>query len=518
MKKILIILFTIVVCSCSRNSITLKEVNKTDDWEYQSFETATPESQGVNSVELQKFVDKVEALEVDGIVILRHGKKIYEEFRGPYTTEMTHNLFSVTKSVNATLIGIAIDQGYIDSVEVRILDIFPEYSERKENEIWNEMTIRDLLTMSSGLPQDDEEIGVWVMMLRDNWLDYIFSLDPIIPSYGRRFVYSNISSYLLSAILAKTTGDNPLDYARINLFKPLGITKYSWDFKSPSGVHLGATSLNLRTEDLAKLGQLYLNKGLWNGKRVVSEKWITDSIAKDDNIIPWSRSFGYGFQWWLEKDGSYSGRGSFGQFVIVYPKYDMVVTINSTIPDEKYTQHNQLLNLLPKYFIKTLKDEPLSLPENKILDNNEPIVDGTEGLYPLLNIKEKFKFESNITGTKRTAIESGNGKFKITVYNEDYGKLSITIDESEIGKFVDVSSQDDILSYIDEIIKSIYPNENISKQHIFCKLIVKNSNEMKLTLRAYPLIMGYDITIKKSNEKVEIRITNTRMQSISGSN
>lgn len=501
MKKSLIILITILVCSCASQTITLKEVNPVDNWDYQPITESTPESQGVDSEKLNQLIESVDFIDIDGIVILRHGKKIFEQYNEPFSKDMTHNLFSVTKSVNATLIGITIDQGYLESVDTRVLDIFPEYQHRAENPIWNEMTVRDLLTMTAGLPQDYGDVSFWHMIMEKDWLSYIFELEPLKYTFRKKFIYSNLSSCLLSSIVAKTTGYSPLDYARENLFRPLGITNYSWDYQSPAGIQTGATNLNLRTEDMAKLGQLYLDKGLWNGQRVVSEEWIIEATKRPEE------NFGrnYGFQWWLDSDGTYAGQGSLGQILKVYPEYDLVVAFQSTITSVNWTDVSRLKNLFSSKFLKTLSDKPLDEISRIVVNNMEEKKIDTP--YQFINIEKEFNFSENSLGFDKLKLNHTDDLYQFDLSIKGSDNISLTFKDADLGKNIEFSNQEDVLDYLDYRKKQLHSKIMVSKQWVFSKLLLVEDNNLLLQIRRFPATTGYDIKIKVGIEKSDVKIT-----------
>lgn len=504
MKISLVLLVAILVFSCSGKAMVLTEVDPVDNWEYQAIAEATPESQGVDSEILNQTIKSLEYCGTDGIVVLRHGKKIFEQYREPFTSDMTHNIFSITKSVNATLIGIAIDQGYIESVDTRVLDIFPEYKKREENPVWNAMTIADLLTMSAGMPKDSSEADVWNMMLEDNWLDYIFDIEPLDFTFRNKFLYSNLSSCLLSAILAKSTGYSPLDYARMNLFNPLGITQYSWDYQSPSGVQSGASFLNLRTEDLAKIGQLYLDRGIWNGKRVVSEEWIEASMMKPEDIHN-RLAYGYGFQWWLDRDGSYSGRGSLGQVIKVYPEQDMVVAIESTINYYNAALINKIYDPLSSDFLKSLSDNPLDPFSRMEVSGNED--EKMAASYEFPEMDKDFELSKNPLGFDTLKFNHRDSlyQFSLSIWGSD--EVSLSFEDSELGQYIEFSEQKDVLDFFEYSKKMYHPEMLIAKQWVFSRLTLVEDNSLLLKIRTYPGIQEYNIEIKTDSENTDVKIT-----------
>lgn len=506
--KIVLCLLSILVFSCSNPKVDIKTVNSIDNWDYQSLKVATPESQGVDSEHINKLLKSVEDISIDSVVILRNGYKIFEKYNEPFTKEMTHNLYSSTKSINATLIGIAIDKGLMRGVTTKVIDIFPEYRSGKLDPIWEEITIKHLLTMSAGLPVDNSEEGTDHMVLKKNWLKYIFSRNPEIPSYGLTFYYSNITSFLLSAILTKETGYSALDFAREHLFKPLGITSYSWDLSSPQGINFGLSNLNLKTTDMAKIGQLYLNKGVWNGERIISEKWISESVTKDKNIIHSDVfSYGYGYQWWLNKDGSYSAKGLKGQYIFIYPKHNIVIAMNSFIPASDNKSVKLIESLFTRSFLRNLSDEPLPEKEHKVenSDDKVEIIDDIE--FDFTN--KMYSFKKNKYGVKNIYINVKENNGSISFNKGLKNEFSFPFDNETLNTFIDITSNKQVNDYFLRQFKSAAPYSDIAEYSMFSKIMVENKN-ISIDFRVYPNISGIFASFQRNNIGIELEIQDYR--------
>ena len=291
---------------------------------------ATPESQGVESAAILKFVEAVESQihELHSFMLLRHGKVVAEGWWSPYGREYPHLLFSLSKSFTSTAIGLAISEGIL-SLDDQVISFFLDEAPAEPNEHLAAMRIRHLLTMSTGQAND-----TWLNMVGradGNWVQGFFEV-PVVEAPGTSFVYNNGASYLLSAIIQKITGMKLVDYLEPRLFEPLGITNATWK-ESPQGIAGGGIGLSLKTEDVARFGQLYLDKGMWQGQRVLSEAWITEAtetrIANAGIEIDWSQ--GYGYQFWRSRHNGYRGDGVFGQWCIVMPDQDAVLAITAGI-------------------------------------------------------------------------------------------------------------------------------------------------------------------------------------------
>lgn len=287
-----------------------------------------------------------------GLLVIRHGKIAYEHFYKPeeneyppqlytvYNREAIYPIHSVTKSVTSTLIGIAVDQGVIGSLDETLGDIFPAELKEVDNPAAATVSIRHLLTMTAGFdwpwPEEDWHLPDGVSMQWYHSGDKVKSLlaRKLIHKPGEKFVYNTAVSHLLSAILTKKSGMSTLEFAQRHLFGPLNISKRMWE--PMSGVYAGGQGLHLAVYDIAKLGQLFLQKGRWQGQQIVSEKWVSESTrAHVDFNFP-GVDIQYGYQWWvLNINGypAYRAHGRGGQFVVVIPALDMVIAVNSIPPN-----------------------------------------------------------------------------------------------------------------------------------------------------------------------------------------
>lgn len=501
MKKSLIILSTILVFSCASQTIKLTEVDPVDNWTYQAIEKATPLSQGLNGGVLSRQLDVVKMLDIDGVVILKNGKKVYEKYQKPFNSDLTHNLFSCTKSVNSILIGIAIDQGYLEGTDQKVMDIFPEFRSNKLDPLWEKITLKHLLTMTAGLPTDSEKISYWKMLEENNWLEYAFSIKPDSVFFGDIFSYSNITSFLLSAIIAKSTNISPLDFARINLFKPLGITNYSWDMISPQGINPGATDINLRTEDFAKIGQLFLNRGLWNGTQVVSEEWIESSINFDGSVK--AGFYNYGYQWWLISDGSYCAMGTLGQFLIVYPNENMVFAVNSFIPDREVHKQRKILNLFNRSFFKSVNNIDLDVfrYESKENKSNLSLEDIIFREHP-----EILKTENELFGNIDILLEYNESTSYMYVNKGSNKELIIPLN---VDNYTDISDLQNKSNLFTHFFDEFCHNATMNKQKIFSEIKIVDNNRMVVEVKSYPSCVGFRINLVQINDNIYVKFVDS---------
>ena len=315
---------------------------------------SAPEAQGVSSSGVLRFVEKADAT-IDGMhsfMLVRHGKVVAEGWWSPYDAETRHQLYSLSKSFTSTAVGLAIAEGKL-KVSDPVLKFFPDDAPEKPSDQLKSMRVSDLLRMSTGHQTEPprSEGEVWTK---------VFLGHPVPFKPGTHFLYNTSATYMLSAIVQKQVGETVLDYLRPRLFEPLGIVDPSWG-TSPQGVSLGGYGLNVRTEDIAKFGQLYLQKGKWNGKQIVPENWVAAATARQTSNGSNPRSDwdqGYGYQFWRARHGAYRGDGAFGQYCIVMPKQDAVVAITSGVKNMQ-----AVLDVVWDELLPALKSETLPADE-----------------------------------------------------------------------------------------------------------------------------------------------------------
>ncbi|MES2924293.1 MAG: serine hydrolase [Verrucomicrobiota bacterium] len=287
-----------------------------------------PEAQGISS---QAILDFVKAADknvntLHSFMIVRHGHVIAEGWWKPESADKPHILNSVSKSFTSTAIGLAVQEGKL-KLDDPVLKFFPDDAPEIPSDNLKAMTVRDLLTMTCGHDSEPKKDGGPSAKQ--------FLAHPVPHKPGTHFQYNSMGSYTLSSIVTKVTGQTSLEYLKSRLFEPLGIENPRWD-SSPEGNSLGGYGLFLRTEDIAKLGQLYLQKGKWNDKPLISPEWVKQATSKQvpndkeshANIrADWKE--GYGFQFWQCRHNAYRGDGAGGQFCVVMPDQDMVVAITA---------------------------------------------------------------------------------------------------------------------------------------------------------------------------------------------
>ena len=329
-----------------------------------SLRRSVPEEQGISSLGLVSFLDAIERskIEFHSVMVLRHGFVVAEGWWGPYAPALKHTLYSLSKSFTSTAIGLAISEGHF-KLDSPVISFFPNDLPPDISANLSAMTVQSLLTMSTGHAKDSMPAlrapGV------TNWAKAFLAL-PVEHPPETHFIYNTGATYMLSAIVQKTTGKTLEEYLKPRLFDPLGMDDLDWEM-SPQGINTGGYGLRIRTEDIAKLGQLYLKKGKWNDKQILSEAWVADATSSHiDNSIgrkppkevdDWSQ--GYGYQFWRCTHDAVRGDGAFGQFCILMPDKDVVVAITG----ESFNLQASI-GLVWSDLLPTIKDA--SLPKDDV--------------------------------------------------------------------------------------------------------------------------------------------------------
>ena len=323
----------------------------------QAFVRATPESQGISSdlfAALLRELDASKDTEMHHFMALRHGKVICECNFAPYPKGMWHITHSMCKSITGMAIGMLIEEEKL-KLDENIYDIFPDHTNAFSKIFRPVITVENLLTMTSGVTFNESGI-----VSGNDWLGSFLNAS-VNGKPGTEFQYNSLNTYVLSAIVTKRTGETLTEYLTPRLFGPLGITKYYWE-TCPKGITKGGWGLFLCAEDMAKLGQLYLQRGKWNGQQLVSEYWIEISTAR--HLKTQNDTYGYGYQLWMEqRPGSFEYNGMLGQNVIIYPDMDMVLVTNAG--NKEMFQDCIMLNIIRKYFPVNYHPADV-LPENPL--------------------------------------------------------------------------------------------------------------------------------------------------------
>jgi len=324
-----------------------------------------PETEGVSSSGISNFLQAAaeSKIEFHSFMFLRHGKVIAEGWWNPYKPDLKHAIYSVSKSFTSTAVGFAVSEGRL-KVSDKVVSFFPNKLPANVSPFLAEMTVRDLLNMVEG--QEPDPTGV-VTGTYEDWVKGFFAL-PVIHEPGTRFLYNTLGVYVLSAIVQKVTGEKIIDYLTPRLFKPLGIRGTDWEV-SPQGINVGGWGIRLKTEDMAKFGQLYLQKGKWNGRQILPESWIADAVtSRSDEGPAWAQQTpkdssdwkqGYGYLIWRCRHDAFRADGADGQFIIVMPDQDAVVAITCETHDMQVE-----LNLIWNYLLPAIHHDILPADKN----------------------------------------------------------------------------------------------------------------------------------------------------------
>jgi CubicO group peptidase (beta-lactamase class C family) len=323
-----------------------------DYWPTTDWRTSSPEDQQMDSQKLAQMLDTVrdEKINLHSLLIIRHGYIVNETYFPPYAADRKHELYSVTKSYVSTLVGIAIDQGYIDSLDHRVLDYFPDKTFKNVDDRKKAMTVGDLVTMRAGLDWD-ESSSLNPLFRASDWVTYMLDL-PMKDQPGTTFNYCTGCSHILSAVLEKATNSKLADFADKVLFKPLGISDIFWQ-NAPEGTPVGGFGLRLVSRDMAKLGYLFLHNGQWDGQTIVSADWVQKASTMEAKT---GGDLDYGYMWWIDPHlKAYTALGYDGQTVFVIPDLDLMIVTTAAIAEHN---HDSIFDLIENEIVPAVKDLP----------------------------------------------------------------------------------------------------------------------------------------------------------------
>lgn len=338
-RYLVIISLSLLLVSCARD-VTPAASPGPAYWPTDGWRVSSPGEQGMDAALLEQMLDAIDEthLNIDSVVVVRNGYIVLEAYYPPYERDTLHEMYSVTKSIVSALVGIAVNEGYIKSVDDPIFDYFPDMTFKNQNVIKQSITLEHLLTMSSGLEWDYDE-----MVSSRDWVQY--TLDQ--PSYtepGKEFLYNSGNAQIFSAIIQDISNMDTRDFAQKYLFGPLGIERYRWQTDVTS-IPKGGWGIAMTPRDMAKFGYLYLIQGEWDGQQIVPVEWIAASTERyvqvQEPLEPWDIYMGY--MWWLHEDGLYAAQGLKGQFIYIVPQSDLVVVITANIPDSRYHEPQMLI-------------------------------------------------------------------------------------------------------------------------------------------------------------------------------
>lgn len=379
-----------------------------------------PEAQGISSAVISNFINAVENqnLGLHSFMLLRHGYLVSEGWWSPYKPDLPHMLFSLSKSFTSTAIGFAVTEKLI-TLDDSVISFFPEDVPDEITENLSKMSIRHLLMMGTG--QVTDTMDTLHQSADGNWVKAFFTI-PVEKEPGTHFLYNTGATYMLSAILQKVTGQTLLEYLEPRLFTPLGIRGATWE-SCPRGINTGGFGLSITTEDIAKFGQLYLQKGIWNNQRLLPEEWIVEATSKrisnGEGDHDWA--MGYGYQFWQCQHGVYRADGAFGQICIVLPEQDAVVAITAGTNSIQGILNEVWEHLLPNMNEAPLQEDQIStanLAEQlKNLSIDPPQLQHSSLLEAQINGKT-YTLESNQFLLATLSISFNNHEAEFTLLDE----------------------------------------------------------------------------------------------------
>jgi CubicO group peptidase (beta-lactamase class C family) len=374
---------------------------------------SSPEAQGIDSSAILSFVEAVDR-QIDSLhsfMLVRHGHVVAEGWWSPYAAESPHALYSLSKSFTSTAVGLAIADGKL-SLDDEVLKFFPDDAPSQPSANLKAMRVRDLLCMSTGHQTEPPRTPA------QPWTKS-FLAHPVPNKPGTHFLYNTSATYMLSAIVQKVTGGTVLDYLKPRLFEPLGIEHPTWE-TSPQGITTGGYGLSIRTEDIARFGQLYLQKGKWQGKQLVPQMWVEAATARQTSNgsnpkSDWDQ--GYGYQFWRCRHGAYRGDGAFGQFCVVLPGQDAVLAVTSGVRDMQ-----GVLNLVWDKLLPAMKSSSLASDDNarkqledKLRTLSLRLPEGSS--HPPSGSGKKYVFGANEQKLEAIRLEGDSAVTLVTRFN-----------------------------------------------------------------------------------------------------
>lgn len=388
MKKI----FTVLLLLCVALSVNA-QVN--------DLPRTTPEEQGVPSKALVELFDSLHFMpgtDIHSMIVMRHGKVVGEFYPAPFAPEYQHTQYSSSKTLVSLAAGIAIDENRLRLTD-RVAIFFPEYLPDSISANLAQMTLEDLLTMQSGIKPD------WGMRAKTTEWIKTFLGKPVPNKPGEVFAYDSMVTYMISAIVQKVTGKTVLEYLKEKMFNHMGVTVVNWE-ESPEGINTGGWGLHIQSESLAKVGQMWLDGGMWNGKQLVSKEWIAQMSSKHAN----GGDYGYGYQVWMCKyPSAVRADGALGQYVIVVPEKDVVIVLT----EASFTNGKPQRGLIWDKFLPQLSDVPLPASKD----------------YELLKKKQaSYSLEIPAGKEKSSVMKKLSGK-KISIPKNKYGWKEVVFEQ-----------------------------------------------------------------------------------------
>jgi CubicO group peptidase (beta-lactamase class C family) len=330
---------------CNASAAEPNGASSPEIWPTKAWQVSTPEEQGMDSASLARLIESVGTYKQDSLMIVRHGKIVAEAYYAPYVAGVSHDLRSVTKSIVSTLTAIELQHGLLDSVDHPVIDLFPDKQIANIDDNKKAMTVQSLLDMTSGIDWQEKaytpDETIMRMYRSPDRTEFVLS-QPMSSAPGTAFYYNSGNPYVLSALITKKTGQSAFDFARKELFEPLGIKSAKWGTVDAQGVTDGEAGLSLAPHDMARIGYLYLHNGMWDGKQIIPSSWV--DRAKVGSV---SATFGFHYAnlWWsLPEKDAYMARGRHSQLILVLPKLDVVAVMTGILRDDEYYSASRLVD------------------------------------------------------------------------------------------------------------------------------------------------------------------------------
>ena len=476
---------------------------------------STPEQEGVSSDGIVQFLNACDTsgLENHSFMMLRHGNVIAEGWWKPYGPEYKHIMFSASKTFTATAVGLAVAENRL-KVTDKIISFFPYSLPDSISDYMKEMTVKDLLIMSAG---QDPEPSVWGT--GGDWMTHFISTEPKFKP-GTVFKYNNMATFMLSAIVQQVTGETVFDYLLPRIFKPLGIRSIDWDL-NPQGITMGMIGLRLRTEDLAKFGQLLLNGGVWNSKQLIPKEWVkeatsfqiknSDEPEEKRSLSDWGQ--GYAYQMWRGKNNTVRLDGMAGQFVVLIPDKDAIVVFTA---NNSNTQKQ--LDLIHNFLIPAIKsDKPLA--PAPVLQEEMAKKAAALNISPGFDKSSELGFEKSVSG-KEFILSENDNKIQSVYLSFDNGNSTFTIKRDNAISSIKAGSKKWQVSNTLSASLLAPPRINFSKSvdanYIILKPVIKvaaqyawtEEKTLEITGRFVEEALGSEtIVCKFSDQNNDVRVT-----------
>jgi CubicO group peptidase (beta-lactamase class C family) len=396
-------------------------------WPTKSWPVSTPEEQGMDSASLARLIETVGTYKQDSLMIIRHGRIVAEAYYAPYVAGISHDLRSVTKSVIGTLTAIQLQKGSLDSVDHPVMDLFSDKEIQNVDDRKRAMTVQSLLDMTSGIEWVEKSYtpDETIMRMYKSPDRTAFVLNqPMVGAPGATFNYNGGNPYLLSAAINKKSGQNALDFAKKELFEPLGIKSAKWGPVDAQGVTDGEAGLFLSPHDMARVGYLYLHNGMWDGKQLIPSSWVERA---QQGKVSATNGFHYANLWWsLPEKEAYMARGRHSQLILVIPKLDIVAVMTGVLRDTEFYSASGLIDDISKA-VKSDKPLPADSIANALLTNaihqaateKPSAIGGTPELVKAVSGKA-YQFPDNALRVKSFTLNflDSDSSWVITTYTD----------------------------------------------------------------------------------------------------